>query len=59
MGGRDVPFDKELKCDDCGADGAFDFMGDYLCPTCVEKCIPSDDGDDELNIFSIVLPSPL
>lgn len=39
---RDVPFDKDAVCDQCGAVGAFDLMGDYLCPVCVEV-IPSED----------------
>lgn len=37
MGSREVPFDKDEKCDLCGAVGAFDFMGDLLCPACAEK----------------------
>lgn len=39
MGNRDVPFDDEAKCDSCGQLGAYDFMGDYLCPNCAEKAI--------------------
>lgn len=30
------------KCDGCGAVGAFDFMGDYLCAECARKAIPSE-----------------
>lgn len=32
MSGREVPFDGEARCDVCGRQGAFDFMGDFLCP---------------------------
>ena len=35
---REVKFDKNAICDNCGAIGAYDFMGDYLC----EKCAESD-----------------
>jgi len=34
MGSRDVPFEPEAVCDICGRVGAFDFMGDLLCPEC-------------------------
>lgn len=34
--GRDVPFDQNKKCDECGKPGAWDFMGDYVCPECYE-----------------------
>lgn len=40
--GKDVPFDKNAKCDNCGRKGAFDFMGDYLCVNCITE------SDDEL-----------
>ena len=39
MGGRDVPFDEREICDECGAIGAYDFMGDLLCPLCAHKAI--------------------
>ena len=35
--GREVPFDEGAKCDECGAQGAFDFMGDFYCMPCLEK----------------------
>lgn len=35
---RDIPYDKKLKCDNCGHDGAFDFMGDYYCGDCLKTC---------------------
>jgi len=36
---RDVPYNANLICDECGKRGAYDFMGDYLCPKCanIEK----------------------
>ena len=37
--GRDVPFDKDIKCDSCGSIGGFDFMGDTLCGTCASNYI--------------------
>ena len=33
---RDVEFDENAVCDICGKKGAFDFMGDYICPDCIE-----------------------
>lgn len=47
MGSREVPFDRDATCDGCGAKGAFDFMGDYLCPKCAEKAVESDDDDEQ------------
>ena len=38
---RDVPFDEEGICDRCGKKGAYDFMGDFLCPECASKVIES------------------
>ena len=32
--GRSVPFDEAAVCDACGKTGAYDFMGDLLCPAC-------------------------
>jgi hypothetical protein len=40
---REIPFDESAICDGCGKRGAYDFYGDYLCPTCAEELIPSDD----------------
>jgi len=40
---REMPFDKDAVCDICGNAGAFDLMGDYLCPACLEKLVPPDD----------------
>ena len=39
MGNRTVPFDDGAICDVCGKVGAYDFMGDLLCPECAGKCI--------------------
>jgi hypothetical protein len=33
---RLVPFDPDMPCDACGQLGAFDFMGDGLCPNCLQ-----------------------
>lgn len=35
--GNEVPFDKDALCDICGATGAFDFMGDNVCPECAAE----------------------
>lgn len=43
MGCREVPFDEDEKCDRCGAVGAFDFMGDLLCPSCAEVVVDADE----------------
>lgn len=46
---REVPFDKEAVCDVCDAKGAYDFMGDLLCPSCA--AIESDEDEpDEYDI---------
>lgn len=31
---RDVPYDPDEICDECGSKGAYDFMGDNICPEC-------------------------
>ena len=36
---RSVPYDPDVKCDQCGEKGAFDFMGDYYC----DDCLTTDD----------------
>lgn len=38
---REIPFEKDAKCDVCGKMGAFDFMGDYICEKCFAD-IPMD-----------------
>jgi uncharacterized Zn finger protein (UPF0148 family) len=40
---REVPFDEEAVCDVCGKQGAFDFMGDLLCPDCAKKHVASEE----------------
>uniref|UniRef100_A0A6M3KXJ3 Uncharacterized protein n=1 Tax=viral metagenome TaxID=1070528 RepID=A0A6M3KXJ3_9ZZZZ len=42
MSDRQVPFDEEAVCDVCGAKGAYDCMGDCLCPACAEKNIETE-----------------
>jgi len=44
--GRDVPYDKDAICDNCGKVGAFDFMGDYLCEICSS---PADNSIKRVN----------
>jgi hypothetical protein len=36
---REIPFEKDTKCDIYGKLGAFDFMGDYIC----ERCLKPED----------------
>lgn len=36
---RDIEFEETATCDECGKKGAYDFMGDYLCPECAAKFI--------------------
>jgi len=56
---RDILYDPELECDNCGAIGAYDFMGDYLCENCIGFEIEeegdsffSDDDDIDLWDFA-------
>ena len=35
---RDVPYENNETCDNCGQKGAFDFMGDYYCQECLSTC---------------------
>lgn len=44
--GKDVPFEADNICDECGALGAFDFYGDCLCPKCVGVFPPREEDDD-------------
>ena len=32
---RTIPFDEDEICDICGKKGAYDFMGDCICPECL------------------------
>ena len=40
---RDVPFDSMEICDICGKQGAYDFMGYYLCLDCAHRLIEKDE----------------
>ena len=40
---REIPYDPEATCDECGAEGAFDFMGDLLCQACTRKALGGDE----------------
>jgi hypothetical protein len=42
---RTIPFEPDAICEECGATGAFDFMGDYLCYEC--SIASADDGPDD------------
>lgn len=44
---RDVPFSENEKCDFCDNVGAYDFMGDLVCPECCKKYIKSEEGEEE------------
>lgn len=39
MGSRNIYFDDDAVCDNCGKIGAYDFMGDWLCPECTRKAL--------------------
>ena len=34
---RTIPYEPNTECDDCSKMGAFDFMGDYFCPECLNS----------------------
>ena len=38
MSARDIPFDPSAICDNCDAEGAYDFMGDCYCGKCARRC---------------------
>lgn len=46
MGSRLIPFDPEAICDGCGAQGAYDFMGDLLCADCSSEIECEDEEED-------------
>lgn len=52
---RDVPYDPDEKCDKCGKRGAFDFMGDYICPDCY-AALPDHD-DCQVGTCEVCYPS--
>jgi len=33
---RAAPYDVKEKCDVCGKQGTYDFMGDYICEKCIK-----------------------
>jgi hypothetical protein len=35
---RDISYNDKLICDNCGNQGAYDFMGDYYCSDCAVGC---------------------
>lgn len=47
MGERDIPFDENAKCDECGKTGAYDFMGDLLCSECFKKYVEKEGPEEE------------
>jgi len=48
MGSRIIPFEPDEICDECGAKGAFDFMGDCYCPKCAKKFVYDEEDSDEI-----------
>lgn len=56
--GKDVPFDPQARCDDCGALGAYDFYGDNACEACSSFAIEAHERSekvchaDQLTIWS-------
>lgn len=47
MGDKRVPFEDEAICDECGAVGAYNFMGDYLCPKCTGEALKEENARKE------------
>ena len=45
---RTIPFDKQAECDVCHRLGAYDFMGDFVCPACYDKDVDEHYGDSGL-----------
>ena len=47
---RTYPYEPDAYCDDCGHQGAYDLMGEYLCAKCLEDhredFVDLDDMDD-------------
>ena len=39
---HEIPFDPKAVCGVCGTKGAYDFMGDLLCPKCAKKATHSE-----------------
>ena len=34
---KELEYDPDLTCEICGAEGAYDVYGDYICPKCMSK----------------------
>jgi hypothetical protein len=43
MAAREIPFNENETCDYCGAIGAYDFMGDFLCENCTDEYLEEMD----------------
>ena len=46
MSDREVEFDSTIECDLCGAKGAFDFYGDFICQNCINRMKQESEDDD-------------
>ena len=55
---REVKFDKNAICDNCGAIGAFDFMGDYLCEKCAESNKSNRQVERMLGVDVVIVQDP-
>ena len=45
MSCRTVPYDEDAKCMFCNKKGAFDFVGDTICPDCAVELFEADEDD--------------
>ena len=45
---REISFDKDAFCGICGHHGAYDVMGDFICPRCLSLNIKRNNGNDEI-----------
>ncbi len=59
MGDRTVPFDDKAICDICGKIGAYDFMGDLLCPECTKGIVQDDSPCDKCDISNDCTKCPI
>jgi uncharacterized Zn ribbon protein len=48
---REIPFEEDAICEECGDRGAYDFMGDYYCAMCLKEAIEDyeENLEDELD----------
>ena len=51
---RRVPFFKDEICDECGATGAYDFMGDCYCQNCVNEIFSKQPSEEKNNDSELV-----